>query len=45
MGVHYQRRLELFTKIGLYYLHERVWEKLPYGRVRATAKDKTNYDI
>lgn len=25
--------VELFTKIALYYVHERVWEKLPVGRV------------
>ena len=23
---------ELFTKIFLYYLHERVWNKIPLGR-------------
>ena len=37
--------VELFTKVGLYYVHERVWEKLPYGRIRPAAKDKSNYDI
>lgn len=26
--------IELFTKIGLYYIHERVWEKIPVGRKR-----------
>ncbi len=36
--------VELFTKIGLYYLHERVWEKLSFGRIKAP-KDKANYDI
>jgi uncharacterized membrane protein len=30
--------VELFTKIGLYYLHERVWEKVPLGRIRETKK-------
>jgi uncharacterized membrane protein len=25
--------VELFTKIGLFYAHERVWEKLAFGRV------------
>jgi uncharacterized membrane protein len=25
--------VELFTKIGLFYVHERIWEKLPFGRV------------
>lgn len=24
--------VELFTKIGLYYLHERAWNKLKFGR-------------
>jgi uncharacterized membrane protein len=24
--------VELFTKIFLYYLHERVWDKLSFGR-------------
>ncbi len=37
--------VELFTKIGLYYVHERVWEKLSFGRVKPTAKGKTNYEI
>jgi uncharacterized membrane protein len=37
--------VELFTKIGLYYVHERVWDNLSFGRVKETAKDKTNYDI
>ncbi len=26
--------LELFTKIGLYYLHERAWNRIPFGRVK-----------
>ena len=26
--------VELFTKIGLYYLHERIWERVPLGRIR-----------
>ena len=25
---------ELFTKFGFYYLHERMWAKLPLGRIR-----------
>jgi uncharacterized membrane protein len=37
--------VELFTKVFLYYVHERVWEKLSFGRVKPAAKDKTNYDI
>ncbi len=24
--------IELFTKIGLYYLHERAWNRIPLGR-------------
>ena len=36
--------VELFTKIGLYYVHERVWEKLPFGRVK-TSKEKANFEI
>jgi uncharacterized membrane protein len=24
--------IELFTKVGLYYVHERVWNKIPLGR-------------
>lgn len=25
--------IELFTKIGIYYLHERIWDSLSFGRV------------
>ncbi|MCB1126661.1 MAG: DUF2061 domain-containing protein [Verrucomicrobiae bacterium] len=25
--------IELFTKLFLYYLHERVWNRVPFGRV------------
>lgn len=32
--------VELFTKIGLYYVHERVWNKISFG------KDKSkDYEI
>ena len=24
--------LDMVTKIGLYYLHERIWERIPFGR-------------
>jgi uncharacterized membrane protein len=24
--------VELFTKVTLFYLHERVWHKIPYGK-------------
>ncbi|HYG35102.1 MAG TPA: DUF2061 domain-containing protein [Clostridia bacterium] len=27
--------VEVFTKIGLFYLHERVWHKIPLGRAPA----------
>ena len=33
--------VELFTKIALYYVHERVWNKLSFGRV----KGKEEYNI
>jgi uncharacterized membrane protein len=26
--------IELFTKIFLYYLHERIWNRLDFGRVK-----------
>lgn len=25
--------VELFTKIALFYVHERAWHRIPYGRV------------
>jgi uncharacterized membrane protein len=37
--------VELFTKIGLYYLHERIWDNLSFGRVKAAQKDKPNFEI
>ena len=37
--------VELFTKIGLYYVHERVWDNLSFGRVKSSAKNKMNYEI
>ena len=24
--------IEFFTKIGLYYVHERIWNRIPSGR-------------
>jgi uncharacterized membrane protein len=30
--------VELFTKIGLYYVHERLWENLSFGRVKETKR-------
>jgi uncharacterized membrane protein len=26
--------LDMLTKIGLYYLHERLWERIPFGRTK-----------
>jgi uncharacterized membrane protein len=26
--------VELFTKVFLYYVHERIWDRLSFGRVR-----------
>ncbi len=37
--------IEFFTKIFLYYVHERVWLKIPFGRVKETPPDKPNYNI
>ena len=37
--------VEVFTKIMLYYCHERVWEKLSFGRVQQPKGDKPNFDI
>ncbi len=31
--------VELFTKITLYYLHERAWNRIPFGRVHPGARD------
>ena len=36
--------VELFTKVGLYYLHERVWEKIPLGRIKEPV-GKPTFDI
>ncbi len=33
---------ELFTKFALYYLHERLWLKLPLGRIRQYFFGKKN---
>ena len=35
--------VELFTKVGLFYLHERVWDKLSFGRV--PEPKKPSFDI
>lgn len=31
--------VELFTKIFLYYCHERIWNKLSFGRVKPKAEE------
>jgi len=36
--------VELFTKIFLYYVHERVWHKIPFGRVEEP-RDKPTFQI
>ena len=33
--------VEVFTKIGLFYFHERIWNKLKFGR----KKIEPEYDI
>jgi len=33
--------VELFTKVCLYYVHERVWNKIKLGRIES----KSNYEI
>ncbi len=37
--------VEFFTKVALYYFHERVWEKLSFGRVKEAKQDKPNFEI
>lgn len=34
----YVSGVELFTKIFLYYVHERVWDNLSFGRVKEPKK-------
>ena len=31
--------IELFTKMVLYYFHERTWNKINFGRLKPTAND------
>ena len=33
--------VELFTKVFLYYVHERIWNRLSFGKV----KGKQDFDI
>ncbi|HUA67404.1 MAG TPA: DUF2061 domain-containing protein [Candidatus Saccharimonadales bacterium] len=37
--------IELFTKVFLYYVHERIWIKIPFGRIKEPGPDKPNYNI
>jgi uncharacterized membrane protein len=37
--------IEFFTKIFLFYLHERIWLKVPLGQFKETPKDKPNFQI
>lgn len=36
---------EVFTKIGLFYLHERIWSKVRWGRIIEENMVKENLDI
>jgi uncharacterized membrane protein len=31
--------VELFTKVGLYYFHERLWNRISFGRVQGPPRD------
>jgi uncharacterized membrane protein len=31
--------VELFTKITLYYLHERIWNRISFGRTKPGSRD------
>lgn len=31
--------VELFTKFGLYYLHERAWNRISFGRAKDNAPE------
>jgi uncharacterized membrane protein len=31
--------IEVFTKMSLYYLHERTWNKIKFGRIKDSASD------
>lgn len=31
--------IEVFTKMGLYYLHERTWNKIGFGRIKSNNVD------
>jgi uncharacterized membrane protein len=36
--------VELFTKVFLFYVHERVWNKIPLGRIEEP-RDKPSFEI
>jgi len=31
--------VEVFTKMALYYLHERTWNRIKFGRIKDTGSD------
>ena len=31
--------VELFTKVALYYMHERIWNRISFGRVKEARGD------
>jgi len=31
--------LDMFVKIGLYFLHERIWNYIPFGRQKQSAPE------
>lgn len=31
--------VEVFTKMGLYYLHERTWNRIKFGRIKTSEND------
>lgn len=31
--------VEVFTKMALYYFHERTWNKIKFGRIKNTGSD------
>ena len=37
--------VELFTKVCLYYGHERLWNKISFGRVPSPGSTPGHYDI
>ena len=37
--------VELVTKIIWYYVHERLWDKIPFGRIKLRMPDKAAAEI